>query len=218
MSAFGLSDSFCMRHPDEVAFMHISKSGGSRFDQLWIRLATGATLQVVNATIIWKWQYPTDHAPVLADIACSIPIIEGTSVSNTQPKLRKVLQKGNDPKTSENVVRAIRERIDSKKGPLKEVRRKSGALSTSLKVTHPGDDMDQSEGIHLDFLIPADNVRAIIDEAYGVIEKQMLESIPWPNKSKFRKLSMHGQCVRVFYRPLTDIMKKCRIANTSSRN
>ena len=119
MSAFGLSDGFCMRHPDEVAFMHISKSGGSRFDQLWIRLATGATLQVVNATIIWKWPYPTDHAPVLADIACGIPIIEGKSVSNTQPKLRKVLQKANDPKTRDDVVQAIQARIDPKKESIK---------------------------------------------------------------------------------------------------
>ena len=86
LSTWGLSDNFKMRHPDKKGFMHISKSGSSRFDQLWIRPATGATLQVVKATIIWKWPYPTDHAPVLADISSGIPLIEGKSVSNAQPK------------------------------------------------------------------------------------------------------------------------------------
>ena len=83
--AFGLQDSFRMRHPDKVAFTHISKSGGSRFDQLWIRLAAGATLQVVKATIESKWLSPTDHAPVLADMSSCIPRIEGKSVSNAHP-------------------------------------------------------------------------------------------------------------------------------------
>ena len=115
LSTLSFRDSFRTRHPDKVAFTHISKSGGSRFDQLWIRPATGATLQVVKATIIWKWPYPTDHTPVLADISSGIPLIEGKRVSNLRPKLRTVLQKANDPKTRDDVVQAVQERIDPKK-------------------------------------------------------------------------------------------------------
>ena len=171
LSAFGLSDIFRMRHPDKLAFTHISKSGGSRFDQLWIRLAIGATLQVVKAIIIWKCPYPTDHAPVVADISFGIPVIEGKSVSNAQPKLRKVLQKANDPKTREDVVQAIQERIDPKKESIKEIRRKLAALRKRITVTHPGDDTGQLEGIHPNSAFTAVSVRATIDEAYNVIEK-----------------------------------------------
>ena len=138
-----------MRHPDKVAFTHKSKSGSSRLDQLWIRPATGATLQVVKATIIWKWPYPTDHAPVLADISSGIPLIEGKSVSNAQPKWRKVLKKSNDPKTMEDVVQALQERIDNKKDSIKEIKCKLAALRKSVKVKHPGDDTGQLEDVQL---------------------------------------------------------------------
>ena len=55
LATLGLKDSFRERHADKVAFTHISKSGGSRLDQLWIRPATGTILHVIKVTIIWKW-------------------------------------------------------------------------------------------------------------------------------------------------------------------
>ena len=97
---------------------------------------------------------------------------------------------------------------------------KLAALHKSVKVTHPGDDRGQLEGIHINSAISAVSVRATIDDAYGVIEKQLLESIPWPNNSKFRKIQYAWPvCTRrVSCRPLKDIMKKRGTENTSSEN
>ena len=75
----GLKDSFRDRHADKVAFTYIGKSGGSRLDQLWTRPATGTILQIAKAPIIWKWQYTTDHTPILADISFAIALISETN-------------------------------------------------------------------------------------------------------------------------------------------
>ena len=87
----------------------------------------------------------------------------------------------------EDVVQALQERIDNKKDSIKEITCKLAALRKSVKVKHPGDDTGQLEDVQLNSAIPDASVRATIDEAYDVLERQMLESITWPNKSSSGK-------------------------------
>ena len=55
------------------AFTHISVSGGSRPDQIWIRPALGLMLPIVNACIVWDWQFKSHHSRVAADVFDIIP-------------------------------------------------------------------------------------------------------------------------------------------------
>ena len=57
--ALGFKDEFRGRHANKIAFTYISKLGGSRLHQIWTRPATGTCLEVLKATITWKWPYPT---------------------------------------------------------------------------------------------------------------------------------------------------------------
>ena len=50
--SFGFCDTFRHRFPTMFAFTHISKSGGSRLDQIWVRPALGLMLAIVSACII----------------------------------------------------------------------------------------------------------------------------------------------------------------------
>ena len=98
------------------------------------------------------------------------------------------------------------------------MKRKLAALRKRVQVTHPVDETNQSEGIHLNSPISVAYVRVIINEAYDVIEKQMLESIPGPNNSKFRKIKYAWPVCMRLLQTMKDIMNKKEIANTSLGN
>ena len=101
LTALRLRDSFRVRHADKIAFTYIGKSGGSRINQLWSRPATGTILRVLKATLIWKWPYPTDHTPMLADISIATQQINEQTTPTKQPKWRTVLGKAKDNTTKD---------------------------------------------------------------------------------------------------------------------
>ena len=74
--ALGFCDTFRNRFPTMTAFTHISKSGGSRLDQICVRSAAGTQLDTVNASIIWDWPHQTDHTPVIGDFLFTIPTVQ----------------------------------------------------------------------------------------------------------------------------------------------
>ena len=69
----GFYDTFRQRFPTTIAFTHISVSGGSRLDQIWIRPALGLMLPIVSACIILELHFKSDHSPVAADFFTTIP-------------------------------------------------------------------------------------------------------------------------------------------------
>ena len=85
LSSLGFCDTFRHRHPSVHAFTHISKAGGSRLDQIWIRSATGLPLFISLSCIIWEWDLHSDHFPVVADIHYQIPLITTSVVRVPQP-------------------------------------------------------------------------------------------------------------------------------------
>ena len=87
----GFCDTFRHRFPITPAFTHISKAGGSRLDQIWIRPAPGLSLAIVLACIIWEWESQSDHCPIVADLFSSIPIIHDVVERQRQPPWRALL-------------------------------------------------------------------------------------------------------------------------------
>ena len=54
LTALGSNDTFRGRHAEKVAFTYISKSVGSRLDQILTRPAAATCLEIMKATIILK--------------------------------------------------------------------------------------------------------------------------------------------------------------------
>ena len=73
--SLGFCDTFRYRFPTMPAFTHISKSGGSRLDQIWARPALGLMFDTVSACIIWDWPFKSDHCPVVAEFVSAIPSV-----------------------------------------------------------------------------------------------------------------------------------------------
>ena len=115
LTALGFKDTFSGRHAEKVAFTYISKSSGSRLDQIWIKPAAVTCLEVLKAKIIWKWPYATDHTPVLADILSTVPvIIENTKMKN-KPQWRLLLRKEDDPTTENEIYEHVQRHIEQQK-------------------------------------------------------------------------------------------------------
>ena len=90
--SLGSRDTFQERHSTVRAFTHITKSGGSRFDQIWFRSCNGMHLDTVNAKIIWNWQHRTDHTPIICDFLSIILTIVDKRNSSAQPAWRKLVR------------------------------------------------------------------------------------------------------------------------------
>ena len=107
-----LRDTFRERHPTTRAFTHISKSGGSRLDQIWVRSAAGTQLDTVNASIIWDWPHQTDHIPVIGDLFSNLPTIQDKWNHRSLQPWRKLSRDATDPIAKAAIVEHFAEHLD----------------------------------------------------------------------------------------------------------
>ena len=170
--AHGFSDSFRHRHPSVRAFTHITKGGGSRLDQIWIRSATGLLQFISLACIIWDWDSHSDHFPVVADIRCHVPWITTHIVREPQPLWRTLLSNFNDDEHRDTILAGVSEKIMPYKILIESHRRKLAALRQAASSRESMD--------------PASS-RDVIESAFLAIEKNMLDAIPWPEVKKEAK-------------------------------
>ena len=92
------------------------------------------------------------------------------------------------------------------------------ALRKIIKVLQHEETTNQLDDTQYNSATTTAAVRATIDEAYDVIEKQMLESISWRRISKYSKKRIRVHNVRVSYRSLKGFMKKRRIEEMSLKD
>ena len=122
-----------------TAFTHISKSGGSRLDQVWVRPALGLLFAVVSSCINWGWPFQTDHCPVVAEFLATIPIIDEEVGRSPQSPWRALLSDAAD----KDLNAKIRENVLCKIGPCKEFMEAArGKLSKVREAAHNHDNMD----------------------------------------------------------------------------
>ena len=148
-----------------TAFTHISKSGGSRLDQVWVRPALGLLFASISSCIIWDWPFQTDHCPVVAKFLSTIPTMEEDVDRPLQPPWRALYSDAADKELNAQ----IRENVLGKIGPCKELM--EAAREKLLKVREAGRNHDN---------LDPGRARSIIESAYLAIEKNMLDAIPWP--------------------------------------
>ena len=100
-------DTFRQRFPSTTAFTHISKSGGSRLDQILVRPAPGFHFGTISSSIIWEWPSPTDHCSVVADFLSTIPIIDGKIDRPLQPPWRRLLSDAADKEFNARILEDV---------------------------------------------------------------------------------------------------------------
>ena len=93
----------------------------------------------------------------------------------------------------------IQKFMEPKKPSIEEARAKLAAIrKVTQEKTHHATTNDVQNSTALEIIAP-DSVRAAIDEAYDVIEKHMLASIPWPEVHKKPKIKLNEwpECLRM---------------------
>ena len=161
--SLGFCDTFRQRFPTTTAFTHISKAGGSRLDQIWVRLAPGLHFETVSACIIWDSPSQTDHCPVVADFLSTIPIIDEKIERPPQPPWRRLLSDAADKGLNAKIREDVLSKIEPFKDDMEAARRE---LLKVRKAAHNRDKMKPSKA------------RAIIEKAHAVIEKKHAERDP----------------------------------------
>ena len=205
LSFLGFCDTFRHRHPSVHAFTHISKAGGSRLDQIWIRSATGLPLFISLSCIIWEWDLHSDHFPVVADIHYQIPLITTSVVRVPQPPWRTLLSNFNDDEHRDTIRSEVLENITPHKDLIESHRRKLAILRLRASSR---DTMDPTAS------------RDVIESAFLAIENNMLEAIPWPKVKQLakREVCQWQCCARLLQRFQKDSYKRHlprhRIRNT----
>ena len=184
LTAHGFSDSFRQRHPSVQAFTHISKTGGSRLDQIWVRPSLGLAMPIALSCIVWEWDTQSDHCPVIADVVCKMQLITTPVSMPQQPPWRSLLAKFNDDEHRDDIIAAVAKKIAPHKGPIEVQRHILATLRQSV-----------ASGVPLD---PAQS-RGAIESAFLSIEMNKLDAIPWPPAAKrtYRSRCPWQRCVRL---------------------
>ena len=120
-------------------------------------------LPIISASVIWDWQFKSDHSPVAANLFTIIHQVHYKVERPAQPPWRLLLAEVAD---KENCTK-INEEIIIKIDPFKEFM--EATRSQLLRDRQAATDRDKMDpGL----------ARAIIESAYIAIEKNMLEAIP----------------------------------------
>ena len=120
--SLGFHDTFRQRFPTTSAFTHISLSGGSRLDQIWIRPALGLMLPIVSACIVWDWPFKSDHSPVAADFFNIIPQVYDQEERPPQPPWRLLLAEAEDNEKCAIINQKILIQIEPLKDLMESIR------------------------------------------------------------------------------------------------
>ena len=185
----GFDDAFRSRHLRLRAFAFRHSSGSaSRLDQGWVRAASGQSVTVLNAAIVWTWPKRRDHDPFIADLGFALPCVGLASVQARAPYWRRLCTQMEDPSklellraTASQALELHRLEIEDAKAALQSVcvecgRLPSGSLpdtSCFARVFTPSFAFQAS---------PPDprnsRLRAVVDQAHEIIEGSLSRALP----------------------------------------
>ena len=186
LEAAGCRDAFRERHPFLRAYTYASRTQtASRFDQVWVRSPPGATLDVLNAAIIWGWPNRTDHEPVVVDVACSFP--RASDLPQAPGRAwRKVVSDSLDKQLSEKMRESVLESIQPRREEIEDACTRLRLVRDTCRnrrLSHTQDGATWNDAADQwaesqDF--GSAETRAIIESCASAIEGTMNQCVPWP--------------------------------------